>query len=160
MVAAGIEYAKGYERSDVCWRRIPTPTFRIEARLVNALGLANTIVFHSFSLTYVRQINPNLSVTGQIGLVGVTNAFTLGLPKTLLPTLFAGVAWAITPKMTLTASASQDSRAPDDAYRQRAAGVSYQLNLTYQATPKVAFSASAARPAIRARRSRRRQWGR
>ena len=80
--------------------------------VVNTLGLANNVVYHNFNLSYVRQINDDLSFTGQVGLVGVTNASTLGLPKTLLPTYSFAAAWAITPKLALTASASRSVAAP------------------------------------------------
>jgi len=76
-------------------------------RALNFVGLANTIVFHTFNVTYVRQINDNLSVTGQVGLVGVSNEFSLALPKTLLPIYSIEGSWSITPKLRLGASASR-----------------------------------------------------
>jgi hypothetical protein len=81
-------------------------------------------------------------VTGQLGLVGVTNAFTLGLPKTLLPTYSLLATWAITPKVSLSASASRTIAPPTTLIGNAEVSYNTVLNLTYQATPKVAFSAS------------------
>ena len=123
MISAGIEYAKG--NSDLtALATISDTNYANRSAALNALGLANTVVFHNFNLTYTRQINPNLSVTGQLGLVGVTNAFTLGLPKTLLPTLFAGRLMDDHAEGDAVGDRQPDSRAPDDGYRQRRGGVS------------------------------------
>ena len=86
-----------------------------------ALGLATETDFHSFTLNYTRQINPNLSVSGLIGLVGVTSGFSLGLPKTLLPiyTMSGDVdayAKAQPERVRVTIN-----RSSDDGHRQRAA---------------------------------------
>ena len=141
MISAGIEYAKG--NGDLTLLATKSDTnYGSRGAALNALGLANTVVFHSFNLSYSRQINPNLSVTGQLGLVGVTNAFTLGLPKTLLPTYSLAASWAITPKVSLSASASRTVSPPTTLIGNAEVAYYTNLNLTYQATPKVAFFAS------------------
>ena len=141
MISAGIEYAKG--NGDLTLLATKSDTnYASRGAALNALGLANTVVFHSFNLSYTRQINPNLSVTGQLGLVGVTNAFTLGLPKTLLPTYSLAATWAITPKVSLSASATRTVAPPTTLIGNAEVAYYTNLNLTYQATPKVAFSAS------------------
>ena len=123
MISAGIEYAKG--NGDLTLLATKSDTnYGSRGAALNALGLANTVVFHNFNLSYTRTINPNLSVTGQLGLVGVTNAFTLGLPKTLLPTFSLAGSWAITPKVTLLATASRTVAPPTTRYRQRRGVVS------------------------------------
>ena len=141
MISAGIEYAKGNGDLSLLATKSDT-NYASRGAALNALGLANTIVFHSFSLSYARQINANLSVTGQLGLVGVTNAFTLGLPKTLLPTFSLAASWAITPKVSLSASASRTVAPPTTLIGNAEVAYYTNLGLTYQATPKVAFSAS------------------
>ena len=141
MISAGIEYAKGNSDLTVLATKSDT-NYASRGAALNAIGLANTVVFHNFNLSYTRQINPNLSVTGQLGLVGVTNAFTLGLPKTLLPTYSLAAAWAITPKVSLSASASRTVAPPTTLIGNAEVAYNTNLNLTYQATPKVAFSAS------------------
>ncbi len=111
MISAGIEYAKG--NGDLTLLATKSDTnYGSWGAALNALGLANTVVFHNFNLSYTRTINPNLSVTGQLGLVGVTNAFTLGLPKTLLPTFSLAGSWAITPKVTLLATLGVRTQRP------------------------------------------------
>ena len=81
-------------------------------------------------------------MTGQLGLVGVTNAVTLGLPKTLLPTYSLAATWAITPKVSLSASATRTVAPPTTLIGNAEVAYNTNLNLTYQATPKVVFSAS------------------
>ena len=94
MLSAGIEYAKGPGTLTV----LATNSEDIFNRgsIETTVGLANVTDFHTFTLNYTRQINPNLSVTGLIGLVGTTGAFTLGLPKTLLPIYTLGTTWSFT----------------------------------------------------------------
>ncbi len=141
MISAGIEYAKG--NGDLTLLATKSDTnYGSRGAALNALGLANTVVFHNFNLSYTRTINPNLSVTGQLGLVGVTNAFTLGLPKTLLPTFSLAGSWAITPKVTLLATASRTIAPPTTLIGNAEVSYYTNLSLTYQATPKVAFYAS------------------
>jgi hypothetical protein len=141
MIAAGIEYAKGDDTLTVLASKTDTD-YANRTALVNTLGLARTTVFHNFNATYVRQIDPNLSLTGQLGLVGVTNAFSLGLPKTLLPIYSIAATWAITPKLSLTASASRTVSPPTTVIANAEVAYNTVLTLAYQATPKVAFIAS------------------
>ena len=80
--------------------------------MAQAVGLSSDTDFHSFTLAYSRQINPNISLTGSIGLVGVTTGFTLVLPKTLLPIYSVGATWAVTPKLALNVSAARSISPP------------------------------------------------
>ncbi len=139
MLSAGIEYAKG--ASTITVRASNSQTIFNRGRAETLVGLANVTDFHTFSLEYTRQINPNLSVNGSIGLVGTTNAFTLGLPKTLLPIYTLGTTWSFTPKLSLTASASRTVTPPTTVVANAEVDYSASTNLTYQLTPKVAFNA-------------------
>jgi hypothetical protein len=140
MVSAGIEYAKGADTVTV----LATSTWNIFSRspAVIATGLANVTDFHSFTLGYTRQIDPNLSVNGLIGLVGTTNAFTLGLPRTLLPLYTLGATWAFTPKLSLNASASRTVAPPTTIIANAESNYNATVGLGYQITPKLAFSLS------------------
>jgi hypothetical protein len=141
MISAGIEYAKG--NGDLTLLATKSDTnYSSRGAALNTFGLANTVVFHSFNLSYTRQINTNLSVTGQLGLVGVTNAFTLGLPRTLLPTYSLAAAWAITPKVSLSATGSRTITPPTTVIGNAEVAYYTNLALTYQPTPKVSFFAS------------------
>jgi hypothetical protein len=111
--------------------------------VVNTLGLANTVVYHNFNLTYARQIYADLSLTGQVGLVGVTNAFTLGLPKTLLPTYSFGATWSITPKLALTAGVSRSVAPPTTVLANAQTSYNTVVALAYQVTPKITVSGNA-----------------
>jgi hypothetical protein len=138
LLSAGIEYAKG--ASTVTALASNSYTIYSRGRVETAVGLANVTDFHTFSLAYTRQINPSLSVNGLIGLVGTTNAFTLGVPRTLLPIYTLGMTWSVTPKMTLTASGSRTVAPPTTIIANAETTYIGLANLTYQATPKVAFN--------------------
>ena len=116
MLSAGIEYAKGREHRDGAQRRIPRQSIS-RGRVENTVGLANVTDFHTFSLAYTRQINPNLSVNGLIGLVGTTGAFTLGLPKTLLPIYTLSTNVDVYAKAGAECVRVKNDCASDDSYR-------------------------------------------
>jgi hypothetical protein len=137
MLSAGIEYAKGASTVTALASNSNDIFNRGAAVNVNTVGLSNVADFHSFTLAYSRQINPNLSVNGLIGLVGTTNAFALGLPKTLLPIYTIGMSWAFTPKLTLNGSASKTIAAPTTVVANAQTTWLAQTSLTYQLTPKV-----------------------
>jgi Putative beta-barrel porin 2 len=137
LIAAGIEYAKGYGT-------LTALASNSDANYSNrsgVLGLATETDFHSFTLNYTRQINPNLSVSGLIGLVGVTSGFSLGLPKTLLPIYTISTTWTLTPKLSLSASASRSIAPPTTVIANAQQSYDAGMNLSYQLTPKVAISA-------------------
>ena len=62
MLSAGIEYAKGPSTVTVLANNSETIYSRSAA--VTVVGLANLTDFHTFTLSYTRQINANLSVNG------------------------------------------------------------------------------------------------
>ena len=128
---------KRRQHSDGAWPAFPIRTSPIETGRQAALGLATETDFHSFTLDYTRQINPNLSVSGVIGLVGVTNGFSLGLPKTLLPIYTLSANWSLTPKLALIASASRTISPPTTVIANAEQSYNASLGLTYQLTPKV-----------------------
>lgn len=136
MIEAGIEYAKG-PSTLTALANISDTTFNDRTAATTGLGLATVTDFHTFSLNYTRQINPNLSVNGLIGLVGVTSGFTLGLPKTLLPIYTLGMSWAFSPKLALNASASKTVSPPTTIIANAETAYSAQMSLVYQLTPKV-----------------------
>jgi hypothetical protein len=153
MLAAGVEYKNSL--SDLTALATITDTDysnRNAAASVQGLspqelaaitGLSSTFVEHDVSLTYVRTIDPNLTVTGQIGLTGAGTEFTLALPRTLLPHYSATIAWAITPKLSLTASAAKTIAPPTTLVSNSQLSYIAQFNLKYQATPKIAIVAGA-----------------
>jgi hypothetical protein len=138
MLSAGIEYAKG--ASTVTALATNSESIFNRGPVESTIGLANVTDFHTFTLNYARQINPNLSVNGLIGLVGTTGAFTLGLPKTLLPIYTLGMTWSFTPKLALNASASKTVAAPTTIIANAETTYLAQMTLIYQLTPKVAVN--------------------
>jgi hypothetical protein len=139
LIAAGIEYAKGAS-TITALASISDQNFT-DRNAENAPGLATETDFHSFTLEYTRDIDPNLSVNGTIGLVGVTSGFTLGLPKTLLPIYTLGARWSFTPKLTLNVSAARSISPPTTVVANAEESYSASVNLSYQMTPKVSLSA-------------------
>ncbi len=137
LIAAGIEYEKG-ESTLTALASISDQNFTGRSAADVALtGLATETDFHSFTLNYTRQINPNLSVTGLIGLVGVTSGFSLGLPKTLLPIYTLSTNWTLTPRLILTASAARTISPPTTVVANAQQSYGAQISLSYQLTPKV-----------------------
>jgi len=138
LLAAGIEYTRG--ASDLTALATITDTdFSDRAAFIPSL--ATTFVEHDVSLTYVRQINPNLSFTGQFGLTGATTEFTLGFPRTLLPHYSAMITWAMTPKLNLTASGDKTISPPTAVVGNAQLSYDAQFKLSYQATPKITIAA-------------------
>jgi Putative beta-barrel porin 2 len=136
LIAAGVEYAKGYS-TITALASISDQNFTGRTPQQGVVGLANEVDFHSFTLNYKRQIDPNLSVGGEIGLVGVTSGFSLGLPKTLLPIYTVSATWALTPKLGLNASASRTIAPPTTVIANAQQSYNAQMSFTYQLTPKV-----------------------
>jgi Putative beta-barrel porin 2 len=141
LISAGVEYAKGASTLTAL-ASISDQNFNNRNAASAAVGLATNTDFHSFTLNYTRQINPNLSVIGEIGLVGVTNGFSLGLPKTLLPIYTLSANWSLTPKLALIASASRSITPPTTVIANAEQSYNASLGLTYQLTPKVVLSAT------------------
>jgi hypothetical protein len=138
MLSTGIEYAKGASTLTALASNNYTIYSRSEAAI--ATGLANVTDFHTFTLAYTRQFNPNLSVNGLIGLVGTTDALTLGLPRTLLPIYTLGTAWTVAPKVTLNASASRTISPPTTIIANAEIDYTAQMTVTYTLTPKVSVN--------------------
>jgi len=148
MVAAGIEYKNSL--SDLTGLATITDTdfssrnaVASSTELAAISGLARTFVEHDVSLTYVRTIDPNLTVTGQFGLTGAGTEFTPALPRTLLPHYSAMIKWVITPKLSLTASAAKAIGPPTTLVSNSRLSYTTQFNLSYQATPKITIAAGA-----------------
>jgi Putative beta-barrel porin 2 len=141
MVAAGVEYTNSL--SNLTALATITDTDYSDRNEAIAPGLLSTFVEHDISLTYVRTIDPNLTLTGQFGLTGAGTEFTLALPKTLLPHYSAMIAWAITPKLSLTASAAKAISPPTTLISNAQLEYNTQFKLSYQATPKIVVAASA-----------------
>jgi hypothetical protein len=140
LLAAGIEYAKGYDTLTAL-ASISVADFTGRTAAQVALGLATQTDFHSFTLNYTRQINANLSVTGLIGLVGTTDDFTLGLPKSLLPIYTLSTTWAFTPKLSLSSSLSRTIAPPTTVIANAETSYDASVTLGYQMTPKVSVNA-------------------
>ncbi len=137
LLAAGIEYAKG--ASTVTGLASISDQNFTDRNATNAFGLATETDFHSFTVQYTREINPNLSVNGTIGLVGVTPGFTLALPKTLLPIYTLGARWLLTPKLTLNVNAARSIAPPTTVIANAQESYDAAVSLTYQMTPKVSL---------------------
>jgi hypothetical protein len=136
LIAAGIEYAKGYDTLTAL-ASITETDFTGRSAAVTALGLATETDFHSFTLSYNRQINPNLTVNLLLGLVGTTAGFTLALPKSLEPIFTLAGTWAVTPKLSLTASASRTISPPTTVIANAETSLDASVTMAYELTPKL-----------------------
>jgi hypothetical protein len=141
LISAGVEYAKGASTLTAL-ASISDQSFSNRNGAEASLGLASDTDFHSFTLNYTREIDPNLSVSGIVGLVGVTNGFSIGLPKTLLPIYTLSANWSLTPKLALNVSASKSIAPPTTVIANAEQSYNASLGLTYQLTPKVTLSAN------------------
>ena len=104
-VTAGIEYTT--DLSDL-WveATIRGTNYLQRTALQNAIGLANSLGENDLTMNYVRHVNPNLTLNGQIGATGITNQFSFAFPRSIVPHYLASVEWTPTPKLKLAASAS------------------------------------------------------
>lgn len=141
MIAAGISYDKG-PSNVTALASISDSVFSNRGAGSSIVGLASEVAFHSFTLKYTRELNPNLSVGGMIGLVGVTDSFSFGLPKTLLPIYSINGKWAITPKLEMTASASKTVSPPTTIIGNAQTDYSADITMAYQLTPKLVANAT------------------
>jgi hypothetical protein len=144
MLAAGIEYKNSL--SDLTGLATITDTNFSDRNVTSSSGvaisgLASTFVQHDVSLTYTRTVDPNLTLTGQFGLTGAGNEFTLALPRTLLPHYSATINWTITPKLSLIASAAKSIAPPTTLVSNAQLSYLAQFKLIYQVTPKIAIGA-------------------
>ena len=139
LIAAGVEYEKGAS-TVTALASLSDQTFTSRNAL-NSPGLATQDTFHSFTLEYARQINPNLTVNGTIGLVGITNDFTLALPKTLLPIYALGARWTVAPKLTLNVNAAKSIAPPTTIIANAQESYNVSVGLVYQMTPKLSLTA-------------------
>jgi len=141
MVAAGIEYKNSL--SDLTGLATITDSNFSNRNLITTPGLTNLFVEHDVGLSYVRTIDPNLTLTGQIGLTGAGTEFTPALPRTLLPHYSAMITWAIAPKLSLTASAAKAIGPPTTLIGNAQLSYTAQFSLVYRITPKIAIGAGA-----------------
>jgi hypothetical protein len=141
LISAGIEYAKGASTLTAL-ASLTDQNFSDRGSAAGVAGLASDTDFHSFTLNYTRQLNPNLSVSGLVGLVGVTNGFSLGLPKTLLPIYTLSANWTLTPKLALNVSASKSIAPPTTVVANAEQSYTASVGLTYQLTPKLTATAN------------------
>ena len=141
MLAAGIEYKN--DLSDLTGLATITDNNFSNRNATTTPGLTNLFVQHDVSLTYVRTIDPNLTLTGQFGLTGAGSEFTLALPRTLLPHYSATISWTITPKLSLTASAAKSIAPPTTLVSNAQLSYTAQFQLKYQVTPKIGIGAGA-----------------
>jgi hypothetical protein len=141
--AAGISYNVTATNSLEVLATITGTDYTGRPATLGNLGLANSITVDQISVIYTRKIDPNLSVIASIGAVGANNSsFTVALPSRILPQYSASVAWAATPKVSLTASVGRTVAPPQAVIGNAQTTEFANLGLGYQISPKVAFSAA------------------
>ena len=88
----------------------------------------------------MRHIDPNLTLNGQLGATGITNHSVWLCPNRSLPHYLGSIAWTITPKLALSASAGRSITPPTTIVGNEQISYNAQLNLSYQVTPKITFT--------------------
>ena len=142
-VAAGISYDVTATNSLRMLATISGMSYPNHPPATNNLGLVNAITQDSVTLTYTRQIDPDLSVIGSIGAVGIANgSFSLALPSKIEPQYSVSVIWAVTPKVSLSAIGCANGQSSASRRRQCANYEIRCLTLNYQFSAKTTFSAS------------------
>ncbi len=132
LIAAGIEYAKGYST-------LTALASNSNANFSNrsgVLGLATETDFHSFTLNYTRQINPNLSVSGTHRPGWGHERIQLGSAQNAPPDLYDkrdvdAHAQAQPERVRVTIN-----RSSDDGHRQRAAELQCRNESELSADPQ------------------------
>jgi hypothetical protein len=118
-------------------------------------SLLNKLTTSQVMATYTKNISPMLSLTAQIGLIGVNNAyFSFAWPRTILPQYAFNAQWTPTPRLGLNASVSRLASAPTSVLsnlqitESASAGVSYQITpkMTAGANVQASYSTGAATP--------------
>jgi hypothetical protein len=143
VVAAGISYSVTATNSLDVLATVTSTDYTNRTRATNNTGLVNAITQDQVNVTYTRQIGPNLSMIASIGAVGLTNgSFSLALPSKIEPQYSASVIWAVTPKVSLTASVARTVTPPQSIVANAQTTESASLGLNYRFSPKVAFSAN------------------
>jgi len=95
-------------------------------------------------LSYTKDINPNLSLVASIGVEGTSDrGFSLSYPTGFEPQYSLGITWAMTPKLSLSATAARIATPPTAIIANLQITESANFGFTYQLTPKIALSASA-----------------
>ena len=120
LIAAGIEYAKGASTLTGL-ASISDQTFSNRGTAATDLGLATNTDFHSFTLNYTREINANLSVSGIIGLVGVTKRIFSWSAQNNLANLHCERELGVDAEAGAERVRVQNHRSADDGHRERGA---------------------------------------
>ncbi len=110
--------------------------------------MLNNITEDQLSLTYTKNLSPNLALSASAGVVGVRNgSFTLEPASGFQPIYSLSATWTATPKLNLTARVSKTVAPPISLIANLQVTESANVGLTYSLTPKVLMAAgvSAAR---------------
>ena len=150
-VAAGINYAVSQTNSLQILATV-TGTNYTNHQLISSQSslpinlqssLLNKLTTSQVMATYTKNISPTLSLSAQIGLIGVNDAFfSLAWPRTILPQYAFNVQWTPTPRLGLNANVSRLAAAPTSVLSNLQITESASAGVSYQVTPKVSASAN------------------
>jgi hypothetical protein len=141
-IAAGINYAVTLNDSIQALLTITGTNFTARSAALNSVGLLNNLTQDLFSLTYAKQVNPNLSFIVSIGAVGSNSgsSFTLAIPSGILPQYSGSINWAATPKLSVSASVARSVSPPQNIIGNIQSTESATFGLNYLVSPKVTLS--------------------
>ncbi len=142
-VAAGMSYNVTETNSLQLLATVTGTDYTDRSGLTTTRGLVNKITEDQINLSYVKDINPNLSLVASVGVEGTRDVgFSLTYPTGFEPQYSLAITWAMTPKLSLTASVARIATPPTAIIANLQITESANLGLTYQLTPKISLSGS------------------
>jgi len=137
-VAAGMTYTVAEANTLQLLATVTGTSYPDRGSAATQTGLLNKFTEDQVNLSYTRVINPNLSLIGSIGVVGITNGdFDFGWPSGWEPQYSISTTWSVTPRITLSASFAHVVTPPTSLIGNLQVNENALLDLKYQLTPKV-----------------------
>ncbi len=136
--AAGISYAVSETNSLQVLATLTGTKYTSRQPVFNSQGLVDNITTEQVMATYTKSFSPNLSVNAQVGVLGYNDTYLgVNFPKTLLPQYSLSVQWSVTPKLSVSASASRLASAPSAVVSNLQITESATGSFAYRLTPKI-----------------------
>ena len=141
-VAAGVSYSVSDTNSLQLLATVTGTHYPNRQTALTTQGLQNNILENNVSVTYTKNLSPDLALTASAGVVGTRNgSFSLEPARGFEPTYSAQVSWNATPKLALTGAVARSVSPPTSVLSNLQVTESQNLGLTYALTPKVSFAA-------------------
>jgi hypothetical protein len=142
-LAAGISYAVSQTNSLQLLATVTGINYTDNMRTATTPSLLGNLTTDQVMATYTKILGPSLSLSAQLGLVGVANgSLNFAAPHTILPQYSFNVQWSPTPKLGINAAVSRLASPPTSVLSNLQITESASAGVSYQATPKVSAAAN------------------